>query len=79
MENYKQKYKEAFENLKRIKTANKDNKELVDFIEYKYPELKESKDEKVRNFISNDLSQDIIPDDEDIQWLKSLKERIKGE
>ena len=36
-------------------------------------------DEKTLNSILNDLSQDVIPDDEDMQWLKSLKERIKGE
>ena len=45
MEDYKKKYEEALENLKRIKTANKDNNELVNFIEYKYPELKESPSE----------------------------------
>lgn len=45
---YKKKYGEALENFKKIKSANKDNKELVDFIEYEYPELKESEDEKIR-------------------------------
>lgn len=45
---YKEKYEQALDNLKKIKAANKDNKELVDFIEYKYPELKESEDECVR-------------------------------
>lgn len=48
---YKKKYGEALENFKKIKSANKDNKELVDFIEYKYPELKESEDEKIRKEI----------------------------
>lgn len=51
MENYKEKYEQALNNLKKIKDANKDNKELVDFIEYKYPELKESEDERVRKSI----------------------------
>ena len=50
MENYKKKYEQAIENLKKIKAANKDNKELVDFIEYKYPELKES-DDRIRKEI----------------------------
>lgn len=44
---YKKKYEEALENIKKIKSANKDNKELVDFIEYEYPELKESEDERI--------------------------------
>lgn len=48
MEDYKEKYEQAIENIKKIKDANKDNKELVDFIEYKYPELKDSEDEKIR-------------------------------
>lgn len=51
MENYKEKYEKAVKNLKKIKDANKNNKALVDFIEYEYPELKESEDEKVRNDI----------------------------
>ena len=45
---YKEKYEQAIENIKKIKAANKDNKELVDFIDNKYPELKESEDERVR-------------------------------
>ena len=45
---YKQKYEQALENIKKIKAANKDNKELVDFIEYNYPELIESEDERIR-------------------------------
>ena len=43
---YKEKYEQALDNLMKIKAENKDNKELVDFIENKYPELKESEDEK---------------------------------
>ena len=50
-EDYKRKYEQAIENLKRIKTANKDNKELVEFIEYEYPELKESEDERIRKHL----------------------------
>ena len=48
---YKKKYEQALENLKRIKTANEDNKELVNFIEYEYPELKKSEDERIRKAI----------------------------
>lgn len=48
MDIYKQKYEKALENFKKIKAANKDNNELVDFIEYEYPELKESEDEDER-------------------------------
>lgn len=48
---YKKKYEEALDNFKKIKSANKDNKELVDFIEYEYPEIKESEDEKVRKWL----------------------------
>ena len=46
MEDYKQKYENALENFKKIKAANKDNSELVNFIEYEYPELKESEELK---------------------------------
>ena len=49
--NYEEKYKDALDNFKKIKASNKDNKELVDFIEYKYPELKESEDERIRKDI----------------------------
>lgn len=45
---YKEKYEQALENLKTIKAANKNNKGLVNFIERKYPELKESEDERIR-------------------------------
>jgi hypothetical protein len=48
MEDYKKKYEEALDNFKKIKAANKYNNELVDFIEYKYPELKENEDERIR-------------------------------
>lgn len=50
---YKEKYEQALENFKKIKAANKDNKELVDFIEYEYPELKESEDERIRKEITD--------------------------
>ena len=50
MEDYKKKYEQALDNFKKIKAANKDNKELVDFIEYEYPELKD-KDERIRKCI----------------------------
>jgi hypothetical protein len=51
MEDYKKKYEDALENLKKIRNANKDNKELVDFIEYKYPELKEREEESIKEDI----------------------------
>ena len=50
---YKEKYEQALGNLNKIKTANKDNKELVDFIEYQYPELIQNEDEKTRKQILN--------------------------
>jgi len=51
MEDYKRKYEEALENLKKIRNSNENNKELVDFIEYKYPELKELDDERIQKEI----------------------------
>lgn len=51
MENYKEKYEHTLDNFNKIKAANKDNNELVNFIEYEYPELKESEDEKIRKEI----------------------------
>lgn len=54
---YKEKYEQAIENLRKIKVANKDNKELVDFIEYKYPELKESEDEKIKKSLIGHLKE----------------------
>lgn len=62
MEDYKEKYEQAIENIKKIKDANKDNKELVDFIEYKYPELKDSEDEKIRKEI--------------ISWLQNTEGQV---
>ena len=55
MEDYKKKYKDTLENLKYIKETNKDNKQLVDFIEYKYPELKENEDERIRKELIRDI------------------------
>lgn len=59
MEDYKEKYEQTLENIKRIKAANKDNKELVDFIEYNYPEIKESKDDEKPNggIVSEDFNE----------------------
>ena len=48
MNTYEEKYKHALENFKKIKSANSDNKELVNFIEYEYPELRESEDERIK-------------------------------
>lgn len=55
MEDYKKKFEDALENIKKIKAANKGNKELIDFIEYNYPELKESEDERIRKGLINHL------------------------
>ncbi len=86
---YKQKYEQALENIKKIKAANKDNKELVDFIEYQYPELKESEDEKMIKFIKGQLFiiKKTLTESYEldakitnaIDWLNSLKQRMKGE
>ena len=72
MEDYKKKYKEALDNFKKIKAANKDNKELVDFIEYKYPELKESEDERIRKEIIQSIQDNmcVIHKDKCIAWLE---------
>ena len=51
---YKKLYEDALKNLKQIKYANRNNNELVDFIEYNYPELKEKESEDER------ISKDII-------------------
>ena len=47
MEDYKQKYENALKVIAQIRDANHNNKELVDFIEFKYPELKDSEDERI--------------------------------
>lgn len=52
---YEKKYKEALDNFKKIKAANKDNKELVHFIEYEYPELKKSEDGMIIDAIKHGL------------------------
>lgn len=52
---YEKKYKEALDNFKKIKAANKDNKELVNFIEYEYPELKKSEDGMIIDAIKHGL------------------------
>ena len=54
---YKKKYEQALDNFKKIKAANKYNNELVDFIEYKYPELKENEDERIRNFLISKMKE----------------------
>lgn len=76
---YREKYEQALENLKRIKKANRDNKELVDFIEYQYPELKESEDDKrilniLRSMVHGTYevqTQEMV--DELLSWLESIK------
>lgn len=78
MEDYKEKYEQALENIKAIKAANKDNKGLVDFIEFKYPELKESDDEKIRkNLIRffRDLDALEYKEEDVIAWLEKQGEK----
>lgn len=82
MKDYKEKYEQALDNLKKIKDANKDNKELVDFIEYKYPELKESEDEIVMAEIIAFIEQSIhrgggtpIPQEQENRWLAWLEKQ----
>lgn len=78
MEDYKQKYEEALENIKAIKAANKDNKGLVDFIEFKYPKLKKNKDERIReNLIKffRDLDALEYKEEDVIAWLEKQGEK----
>lgn len=77
--NYKEKYEQAIENIKKIKAANKDDKELVDFIEYKYPELKESEDEKIRKALMQHIKDKVSVisgwrEEELIAWLEKQGE-----
>lgn len=79
MENYKQKYEQAIENLKKIKAANKDNNELVNFIEYEYPELKESEDERILrriiNIVDEYSAKHQIDNADCIDWLEKQGEQ----
>lgn len=76
---YKEKYEQALENLKKIKAANKDNKELMDFIEYQYPELKESEDEKARkgliDFLKSPFVAENITDEKVAPWIAWLEKQ----
>ena len=75
---YKAKYKDALETLKTIKEQNPDNKQLVNFINYKHPELNEVNNTKMLN-IAIDYLEAFVPDDnkEDIiAWLKNIVEQI---
>lgn len=78
---YREKYEQALENIKKIKAANKDNKSLVDFIEYKYPELKESEDEKIRKALIQHIKYKVSVisgwrKEELIAWLEKQGEQI---
>ena len=78
--NYEEKYKQAIDNIKKIKDANKDNTALVDFIEYNYPELKENEDEKkLKELMSCFEKWEIIPEyTEEIKtWIEGLIEKQK--
>lgn len=79
---YKEKYEKAVKDLKKIKSANKDNKALVDFIEYEYPELIESEDEKTRYEIIGFVEQSIhrgggtpIPEEQENKWIAWLEKQ----
>ena len=75
--NYKEKYEQALENFKKIKSANSDNKELVNFIEYEYPELRESEDERIRKEIIQSIQDNmcVIHKDKCIAWLEKKGEQ----
>lgn len=80
---YKEKYENALENLKKIKDANKDNKELVDFINYKYPALIESEDERIKSailgFLEGSNQKIIVPGismNDAISWLEKQGEYV---
>ena len=78
MENYKEKYEHALETIKKIKNANIDNKKLVDFIEYEYPQLKDSDDERIRKelikFIKSEYGEEAKK--EWIDYLEKKKEQV---
>lgn len=77
---YKEKYEKAVKDFKKIKSANKDNKALVDFIEYEYPELKVSEDEEIRyyliNFVKINDGVNLPPDyaKKALAWLEKQKD-----
>lgn len=80
--NYEEKYKQALENFKKIKSANSDNKKLVNFIECEYPELRESEDERIRYSLMsflNSLSETEVPSQEEFKkwwmWLEKQGEK----
>lgn len=81
MENYEEKYNKAIDVIKRIKEVNKDNAELVDFIEYNYPELKKSDDEKIRKDIISfveqaiDAGYGIISKERKEKWIAWLEKQ----
>ncbi len=73
---YKKKYEDAIENIKKIKTANKDNKKLVDFIEYKYPELKEYEGDMFRQYLLS-CCNDAIEKGRGFELSKSTTKQLK--
>lgn len=85
MENYEKKYKEALESIKKIRDANKCNTALVESIEYFFPELAESEDEKIRKeiilFFEQEIPQCSIEEHKEymrkwITWLEKQKEKL---
>lgn len=82
--NYKQKYKAALERARMINNGEDvDIKAGTTTCEYIFPELKKSKDEKIREmlikFFSNGLdyasSTNGIPDKDIVVWLEKQKEK----
>ena len=80
--NYEEKYKEALENLQKIKEANQNNYELVEFIDNKFPELKETKAdwvEKIRKELKDYLGKrplkKISESDAVNQWIDWIEKQ----
>lgn len=82
--NYEEKYKEALENLRKIKEENKDNNELVEFIECKFPELKESKAEwvekirkELKDYLGKRSLKKLSESDAVNQWIDWIEKQGK--
>lgn len=82
METYEQKYKEALERASLIKDNNTSGTPQ-EIVEYIFPELRESEDEKIRKAIREVLldapAQDLVNKDLDLEqalaWLEKQKEQ----
>lgn len=93
--NYEQRYKEALKAVKELQEANLSDDGIQNWVNEKFPELKESEDEKIREAILAAIRQGIDTEKvlenrsvtyEDIEtWLKdktlkcSYEDEMKGE